>query len=325
MKLNHLNPTMTKQASQHRWTAIAFACIVLTALISTRACRAQAAASPSPTLDAQIKAAIKPFQGRVSLYAKNLDTGATYSLGGDNRVDTASTIKLSIMPEVYQLVSDGKLHWDDPIVMKASDKKGGTGIIAVLHDNLQLTLRDTVKLMMMLSDNTATNLTLDHIGSLGVNGADAVNANLDKLGITDIRCLRKIGGGGASKAAALPENKDFGIGVATPRAMEGLIEKMERGQLVNAASSKEMIDLLKQERDRWTIGRDVDNYPIASKSGTLGRLRSDVAILYTKRGRIAMAITCDQMPKAIWTIDNPADILMGRLGDILVDGLGDSE
>lgn len=309
---------MLRKASRRQWIAALSASVLcLSVLALAPVCWAKSA-----SLDSQVKAAIKPFKGRVSLYSKNLDTGADYAYGADNRVDTASTIKLSILPEVYQLVADGKLHWDDPIVMRDEDKKGGTGIIAELHGGLQLTLRDTVKLMMMLSDNTATNLTLDHIGTLGVNGADAVNANLDKLGITDIRCLRKIGGGGASAAAALPENKGFGIGVATPRAMEGLIERMERGQLVDAASSKSMIDLLKKERDRWTIGRDDDTYEIASKSGTLSLLRSDVAILYTKRGRIAMAITCDQMPKAVWTIDNPADLLMAKLGDILVDGLG---
>jgi len=50
-------------------------------------------------------------------------------------------------------------------------------------------------------------------------------------------------------------------------------------------------------------------------------LRSSVAILYTKKGRIAMAISCDDMPETIWSVDNPAYVLMSRLSEVLVEGL----
>jgi beta-lactamase class A len=63
------------------------------------------------------------------------------------------------------------------------------------------------------------------------------------------------------------------------------------------------------------------NVAIASKYGALDALRSCVAILYTKQGKIAMAITVDEMPEAIWSVDNPAYLLMSRLSDILVESL----
>ena len=58
------------------------------------------------------------------------------------------------------------------------------------------------------------------------------------------------------------------------------------------------------------------------KAGALDRLRSDVGIIYTKRGRIALAITCDDMPETIWTEDNPAYLLLSHLSTLLSDGLG---
>ena len=63
--------------------------------------------------------------------------------------------------------------------------------------------------------------------------------------------------------------------------------------------------------------------PMASKYGALDALRSCVAILYTKQGKIAIAITVDEMPEVMWSVDNPAYLLMMRLSSILVEELRD--
>jgi hypothetical protein len=100
-----------------------------------------------------------------------------------------------------------------------------------------------------------------------------------------------------------------------------VMEKLERGEIINPAVSKEMIELMKREQGRNAIGRSLSDVPMASKYGALDRLRSSVAILYTKKGRIAMAISCDDMPETIWSVDNPAYVLMSRLSEVLVEGL----
>jgi hypothetical protein len=61
---------------------------------------------------------------------------------------------------------------------------------------------------------------------------------------------------------------------------------------------------------------------IASKSGSLDHLRSDVGIVYSKHGPIAMAITVEDIPEINYTPDNPGDLLISSLSDILVNGLG---
>jgi len=60
---------------------------------------------------------------------------------------------------------------------------------------------------------------------------------------------------------------------------------------------------------------------MASKYGALDRLRSAVGIVYSKKGKIAMAISCDEMPEIMWSVDNPAYVLMSRLSESLVNGL----
>src|SRR5215207_9551048 len=272
-------------------------------------------ASAQTSLDDQVKPLVASFKGKVSLFAKNLDTGETYALNPDERVRTASTIKIAVMIEAFARVAEGKAKWTDEVVLTKEKKVSGSGILFELSDGLRLTFRDAVNLMMMLSDNTATNLVLD------VLTTDAVNARMESLGFKQIKIMRKVGSGGESLAGKDPQNKKFGLGVATPREMVLVMEKLERGEIVSPAASTEMIELMKREQGRNAIGRSLWNVPMASKYGALDRLRNAVGILYTKKGRIAMSISCDDMPEVMWSVDNPAYLLMSRLSEVLTNEL----
>jgi beta-lactamase class A len=267
------------------------------------------------SLDQQIKNKVASFKGRVSLFAKNLDTGQTYALNADERVRTASTIKIAVMVEAFARVAEGRAKWTDEVVLTKEKKYGGSGILYELSDGLRLTLRDAVNLMMLISDNTATNLVLE------VLTTDAVNARMESLGLNQIKIMRKVGSGGESKAGKDPDNKRFGLGMATPREMVLLLEKLERGEVVSSAVSKEMIDLMKREQGRYAIGRSLWDVPVASKYGALDHLRSSIGIIYSKKGKIALAISCDDMPDVMWSVDNPAYLLMSELSAMLVTGL----
>jgi beta-lactamase class A len=274
-----------------------------------------AQAQSESNLDNHVKPLVSSFKGKVSLFAKNLDTGETYALNADDRVRTASTIKIAVMIEAFARVDKGDFKWTDEVVLTKEKKVSGSGILTELSDGLRLTLRDAVNLMMILSDNTATNLVLD------VLTTDAVNARMESLGFKNIKIMRKIGSGGDSAAGKDPENKKFGLGMATPREMVLVMEKLERGEIISPAVSREMIELMKREQGRNAIGRSLWNVPMASKYGALDRLRSSIAILYTKKGKIAMAISCDDMPETMWSVDNPAYLLMSRLSEVLTEGL----
>jgi beta-lactamase class A len=269
-----------------------------------------------PTLDKRVRGEVAQFKGKVSLFAKNLDTGAVYTLGGDDQVPTASTIKLAIMVEAFSRVAEGKAKWTDELVLTREKKVGGAGILPEFADGLRLTLRDGVTLMMVLSDNTATNLVID------VLTADAVNARMESLGLKETRLMRRVFGGGESVAGRKEENKRFGLGRTSPREMVVLMEKLERGEILSPGASKDMLELMKREQGTNGIWREQWRLPKATKSGALDDLRSNVGIIYHPRGRIAMAITCNDMPEENWTVDNPALLLMSRLSEILIEGLG---
>ncbi len=296
--------------------------VILSALILVGAgTPALGQGSPKPSrsmreMDKRIRDRIARFTGKVFLFAKNLDTGETYGVDPDARVRTASTIKFPIMVEAFAQVAEGKLKWTDEVVLKADRKVQGSGVLQELSDGLRLPVLDAVKLMIVLSDNTATNLVLD------VVTADAVNARMEALGLKETRSLRKIGGGGESKARDLLDNAKKGIGVSTPREMVTLLEKVENGEVVSRDASRAMIEILKHQQYHDGIGRTLRDVTVANKTGALDHLRSDVGIVYTTRGRIAMAITCEDIPEVDYTDDNPGHFLIADVSKLLVDGLG---
>lgn len=286
-------------------------CVLVTLALAASA----VAQAPDDSLDARVRAEIAQSRGKVSLFAKNLDSGASYGFGADDLVRTASTIKVPIMVEAFAQVASGRTRWTRRVVLTDRKKISGSGVLQELSNGLQLRFRDAMTLMIVLSDNTATNLVLDVIGT------EAVNARMDRLGLTQTRLLRKLGGGGVTKSGRDPANTPFGLGVTTPREMVTLLEKIESGEVVSRAASAEMIKILKREQFHEGMGRALQGVEMATKVGALDQLRSDVGIIYTKRGRIAMAITCDDIPEVDWTVDNPGYLLLSRLSLILIEGL----
>ncbi len=274
-------------------------------------------------LEAELHARISAFPGSVSLYAKNLDTGAAVGIGESAPVRTASTIKLPIMAAVFDEVRRGKIKWTKALTVRKTDQLGGSGVIgSELSPGVKLPLGDLVHLMIVLSDNTATNMVLDRVT------ANQVNAYLDSIGIGSTRALRKIRGDGTQLAPAQgwsdfgkqAENQKYGIGMTTPRDMVTLLERLERGELVSPAASREMIAILKRQQDNTGIRRLIDA-PIANKTGALDALRADVGIVYSKGGRIAMAIYVDGMTKVDYGPDNAGSVLISGLAKLLVNGL----
>jgi beta-lactamase class A len=274
------------------------------------------------TLQDQLKARIGDFAGTVTLYAKNLRSGTVVDLHGSDPTRTASTIKLPILCSVFDAVAHDKAKWTDPLTVTHDEKVTGSGVIgSELSDGVQLPLQDVAHLMMVLSDNTATNMILERFG------ADMVNAYLDRIGITTTRSLRKIGGAaepGYSAAGKLEENKKYGLGKSSPHDMVTILEKLERGEIVSADASKEILTVMKRCQDNTGVRRHMGSLKVANKTGALDALRADVGIVYAENGPIAMAITVDGMPKVDWSPDNAGSLLIADLAKILVEGLSQS-
>src|SRR5689334_21718030 len=308
-----------------RYRAAALALVLACLSLPLSAAHSPLAAPIADTVDRLAKDFAGVHKGAtLVLYAKNLTTGRDFAREPDSKVRTASTIKLPILCALESQVAAGAVKWDERIVLKPEDKVSGSGVLGSLADGTDLTVRIIATLMIIVSDNTATNLILNRIS------ADAVNDYLDTIGITTTRSNRKVRGDGTklaaaegwSKAGRLPEDERYGLGVATPREMVKILEMLHQGKIVSPDASKDILGILEKQQFKTGIGRHMpDEVKVASKSGSLDALRSDVGIAYTKGGPIALAITVDGMPVTDYSPDNVGEKLIWEVAHVVTEAL----
>jgi beta-lactamase class A len=126
---------------------------------------------------AAVAAVAAACSGHVGLAARHLGTGQQLSWNPDATIGTASTVKVAIYAEVLRQTRLGAVDLDAPITTRAADLTGGSGVLCVLRPGLECTIADLCTLMIVLSDNTATNMLIDLLG-----GVDAVNRGIARRG-----------------------------------------------------------------------------------------------------------------------------------------------
>ncbi len=257
-------------------------------------------------------------RGKVAVFAKNLKSGATVAVRADEPVKTASVIKLPIMLEVFHQVKAGKRSLGDKIALKKDDQVLGSGVLPYLRPGLELTLEDAVTLMMIVSDNTATNLVIDQAG------VEAVNARIAALGLKDTHLYKKIGRPATS--AMPPDQKKFGLGKTTAREMAAVLEAVARCELGDDKLCGRMLEMMRAEQYRAMIPRYLETVDwtevptaIASKYGALDDVRNDVALVWSKAGPIVISIFTWENQDQSWTPENEAEVLIGRMAKAIVE------
>ncbi|MEP7362083.1 MAG: serine hydrolase [Acidobacteriota bacterium] len=292
-------------------------------LITAVCAHAQLTPQQAAALDARIRARVAGFPGHVSLHAKNLKTGAEYGMNPDEQVRTASTIKLPILCALHDQVAQGKVKWEEELTLTEADTVSGSGIFREFSPGTKHRVRDVANLMIVVSDNTATNLILGRIT------ADAVNDYMVKLGILNTKSLRKVRGdgnqlkspSGFAKEGMMSEYRRFGLGVSTPHDMVRLLELIEAGKVVSRKDSQEILAVLGRQQFKDSIGRRLPDRWVFSKSGSLDALRSDVGIVRAPGGPVAMALTVDGMPGIDYGPENSGQRLLSDLAQMLLDAL----
>ena len=291
-------------------TPVRTALIIILAFLATPTAAAD--------LQQQLEAMARAHHGKVALYAKHLKTGATVAIDADRPVQTASVIKLPIMVEAFAQVQAGKRSLGDKIVLREEDKVPGSGILQFLRPGAQITLEDAIVLMMIASDNTATNLVIDQVGIPAVNARAAAmkwkNTYLYK------KVYRKAEG-------PMPDDqKQFGLGKTTAREMAAVLESMERCDLGDAKLCARMIEIMKNQQWREMIARYLETADstevrsgVAAKLGELDDVKNEVALVYTETGPIVISIFTWDNQDQRWMADNEAYLLIARMAKAIVD------
>ena len=119
-----------------------------------------------------------------ALYVKYTGASEEICLNADTLMDTMSTIKIPVLVTLYRMVDAGELDLAQTYKLETRFKRFGTGVLQHMDDGMVFTLRDAATLMIIESDNTATDYCYEAIG-----GPDAVNATMRELGFSHIEAL----------------------------------------------------------------------------------------------------------------------------------------
>src|SRR5262249_8375049 len=151
----------------------------------------------------------------------------------DRPMPTASLIKLAVMIATYDAIENGKLSLDDMIELKKEDQVPGSGVLtAHFSPGTKISLRDAIHLMIVYSDNTATNLVLDKLGIA------TTNEYMEKLGRHETRINSKVFRGDTS--INKERSKEYGLGSTTANEMVALCELLHDNKAVSEKASKQM-------------------------------------------------------------------------------------
>lgn len=286
-----------------------------------------AMAQDDPTLDRQLKSIADAHHGRVALFAHDLHSGKTASLLPDEPVQTASVIKMAVLLDAAEQIRAGKATFDERLVLTKPNQVQGSGILGILTPPIALTLRDVLTLMVVLSDNTATNMAIDRLGLAHIN------ATVRAAGLHQTYLYKKVY---VPATEPMPsDQKKFGLGKTTAREMASIMERFATCRLALGKSTPlpadgqicgDILQMLRGQQDRDSLPRYLETLDtsetgsaIANKTGALNQVRNDVALISAKSGPIVIAAFTWDNEDQRWTGDNAAEQTLGKLAKSIVD------
>ena len=218
-------------------------------------------------LEDKLKKFIDEQKGNVAVSIKDLRSGKEIKINADMEFPSASIIKIAIMSELFNKINEGVYRLDDVIEIKEEMKTGGDGILKELSYGHRFTLIEICTLMIIVSDNMATNILIDLLSM------DKINSCIKKLGMKKTRLQRKMMDSLAVKEGRnnFTSAEDFSL----------VLELIYRGENANEVYSNIMLNILKKQQVRGRLDLYLpEGVLIAHKTGDLDNLEHDGGIVF---------------------------------------------
>lgn len=244
-------------------------------------------------------AARRPEGTEVGIAVRNLDTGESFAINGDQDFPSASTIKILILAGLAESVARGEMSLDDTLPAPPEIRLGGSGVLNWLDRNLQLTLRDHAWLMTAISDNSSSNVLMNAVGIEKINELGA------RLRVGRTVMGRKF------------MDRNIPPGPSQNRATANGLVNILAAIYADEIATPELCDWMRtcladqQHRDR--LARHLpEGVTYAGKTGTIRGIAHDCGVISGKHGRIAVAVLTQGF-------ENPydADRFIGRIGSAI--------
>lgn len=247
--------------------------------------------NPLARLEANIDRITKSVNANWGIYMKCLETGEEIAINADQPMDTMSVIKIPLMVEAFRQIEAGMFALTDRVTLADGLKRPGTGVIRSLDAGANLTIKDLLTLMIIVSDNTATDLIYEKAG-----GVEPVNRLMQSYGLKSIHAATNAEAWfKALRAAPSPrvfhEQGKTPFGLSSPRDMGKLLEKIEKGEAVSKKSSDMMLQILRGQVYSSRLPKYVTGFRVPHKTGDfLPYVADDVGILESPQRNIVLSV-----------------------------------
>ncbi len=209
----------------------------------------------------------------------DLDSGQYVNLQGDRQFSAASMIKVPILIAFFQAWDEGRLQLDEPLTLTEAVKAGGSGNMQYEAVGKQYLALETAAKMMIISDNTATNLLIQRLG-----GKEVLNETFAEWGLKQTRIRNP-----------LPDLE--GTNTTSPKELVTLLAQLNQGELVSARSRDQIFQIMGETRTRTLLPQGLGkNAKIAHKTGDIGSLVGDVGIIDRPSGKRYLAAIMVERP-----------------------------
>lgn len=231
----------------------------------------------------KILARIEEVPGEKGFFYKNLVTGEEAEYNADKGFGPASVIKFPILMAVFKLAAEGKTSLSDRIVVKHEDKMPSCGALNSFTDEPSVDIRTLCNLMITISDNTATNVLIDHFGP------ELLNAQFEEMGLKVTRVNRKLFD---------MEARARGISnVAQIREIAMLLEMLYRDEFISQEVCEDILEIMCRQQIKYKIrGMLPAGTKAAHKTGEDDDIANDVGIVFAKQPFICCYMSNETVP-----------------------------
>ncbi|MEG0021195.1 MAG: serine hydrolase, partial [Oscillospiraceae bacterium] len=235
---------------------------------------------------------LSTVNGTFGIYVKNIDSDETFTVNADVVFPAASIIKIPLLAFLLKKVEDGSIDWNAPVDIAASNRVGGTGILAQLDESYSPSVKSLALLMITLSDNTATNQIIDMVGM------EEFHTFCLELGYKDTILMRKMLDFEGIKAG---KNN-----YTTVNEMGDLLCKVCQSTLVSPWVSAQIFEILSKQQCRNKLPAFIPAVPSWASQQDRENLKPNTVLVANKTGDL----TCIQHDVGIFTLPNKSKYII---------------
>lgn len=223
-----------------------------------------------------VKSITSDIGGTWGIVLKDLSTHEEWALNKDEVFYSASVVKLPIMAAIYKASDEDKFQLHDEVTLREKELVGGAGVLQHMTPGFKISIQDLVTLMIIQSDNTATNMLIDLVG------VSYIQDVMKEIGMTHSTFYHKL---------MISSSKRDGKNMTTARDNAIFLEKLYDGNIVSKKASSAMIDIMKKQQvsnclphqlpyQEMETDDEGSQWEIAHKTGWIPGIRHDVGIFY---------------------------------------------